>query len=52
MADLDQVLPHFALDPPVGLGTMSLLGRLMTCYAVADVKRDDQTLTLGISLRA
>ena len=33
-----------------GLGTMSLLGRLMTCYAVADVKRDDQTLTLGISL--
>ena len=39
MADLD-----------AGLGTMSLLGRLMTCYAVADVKRDDQTLTLGISL--
>ena len=29
---------------------MSLLGRLMTCFAVADVERDDQTLTLGISL--
>ena len=29
-------------------GTMSLLGGLMTCCAAAEVKRNDQTLTLGL----